>query len=283
MRNIFDLQTLAYMVAWVGLIVLQWCCGFVWWQYALLLFFCIGMQVIHHNHVHLGIWRSNRLNWLTSLFISVSTAVPGAMMIGGHLKNHHVHHHGPDDITRTYRFGGDHNHLLGYLLHPFQAFFALLPVFWSDFLNGLPKRSRFSRRISLEVILIFSLWILLGVLDWRKFLLLVWLPQMFGLHWLLGANYLQHAHCDDESESNYARNFTGAVNLLWFNIGFHTAHHDHPGAHWSVLRNLHREKYKDVDQSLCCPSFLGYVFRTFFLSMFFDSCRSRSLKRATST
>ena len=135
----------------------------------------------------------------------------------------------------------------------------------------------------MEVILIFSLWIVLGAINWQQFLILVLLPQLFGLHWLLGANYFQHAHCDDQSEANYARNFTGAINFLWFNIGFHTAHHDFPAAHWSTLRKLHQEQCKDVDQDLCCPSFFGYIVRTFFLSLFFDSCRSRSLKQATQT
>lgn len=283
LRNILDTQSLAYMGLYVALIAGQWFGGFTWWQYAGLLFFSIGMQVIHHNHVHLGIWRSNKLNRLTSLFISVTTAVPSAMMIGGHIKNHHVHQHGPEDHTRTYRFGGDHNHFPGYVLHPFQAFFTLIPIFWKDFLGGIPKRSRFSRQLALEVSLIFAAWILLAGMNWQNFLLFVLLPQLFGLHWLLGANYLQHAHCDDASDVNYARNFTGVVNWFWFNIGYHTAHHDHPGAHWSTLRKIHDENCEQVDSKLCCSSFVSYVLRTFFLSIVFDSCRSRSLKQVIST
>jgi len=283
MRNVFDLQSLTYLTLYVGLILVQWMWGFSWWQYGALLFCSIGMQIFHHNHIHLGIWRSQKLNRLTNLLISVTTAVPSSMMIGGHVKNHHVHQHGPEDHTSTWKFGGDHNHLTGYLLHPFQAFFTLIPIFWVQFKEGWPERTKFSRHLMVEVVLLFAAWTLLAIVDWEKWLLLVVLPQLFGLHWLLGANYFQHAHCDDESKVNYARNFVGPINLIWMNIGFHTAHHENPGAHWSTLKELHNANCREVDRALNQKSFFGYVARTFFLSIFFQSFRSRSFRRQTST
>jgi len=280
MKNWYDLQSLTYVIVYVALIVAQWILGFSWPLYAIVMFCAVGIQVVHHNHIHLGIWNSKRLNMLTNLVISVTSAVPSATMHGGHLKNHHVHQHGPQDVTRTYRFGGDHNHLLGYVLHPFQAFCVLIPKFSLDFLDQWPRRTRFSRDLLLQVCLISIVWCALLFLDWQKFLLLVLAPQAFGLHWLLGSNYFQHAHCDDASEVNYARNFTGAVNWFLLNIGFHTAHHDHPKAHWSSLRKLHLERCQDIHPSLCCKSFLIYVARVFFLSPFVPSLRSQSLRNS---
>lgn len=278
MRNLYDLQSLAYLFAYMALMVFLWFAGFVWWAYLALLFFAIGLQVIHHNHVHLGIWYSKTANVLTSQMISVMTAVPTAMMYGGHIKNHHTHQHGPDDHTRTYRFGGDHNHFLGYLLHPFLAFFVLIPIFWQDYKRGISSGNRFSRDMTIQVVSIFLLWIVLALLDWQKFLAFVLVPQLFGLHWLLASNYFQHAHCDDASEVNYARNFTGAVNWFWFNIGFHTAHHDHPRVHWSELRKLHAENYHKVHPSLNCRSFVVYFVKTLVLGPLIPACRSRSLR-----
>ena len=278
MKHWSDLLSLTYIVLYVAFIVAQWILGFSWILYVGVLFFVIGIQVIHHNHIHLGIWNNKRINNFTNLTISVLTAVPSAMMYGGHLKNHHVHQHGPKDVTRTYRFGGDHNHLLGYVLHPFQAFSVLIPKFFWDFLDQYPRRTRFSKDLLLQVFLIGIVWVGLLALDWQKFLLFVLLPQAFGLHWLLGSNYFQHAHCDDASEVNYARNFTGAVNWFWFNIGFHTAHHDHPRAHWSTLRKLHYEQSLEIHPSLCCSSFFSYVLQVFVLSPFVPSLRSQSLR-----
>src|SRR5256885_13103431 len=55
--------------------------------------------------------------------------LPDALPISAHVANHHRFRHGPRDMARTYRFGGDHNHLLGYLLHPLQAGWVLYPLF----------------------------------------------------------------------------------------------------------------------------------------------------------
>ena len=282
MRNLYDIQSVAYLFSYITLMTYLWYFGFAWWAYLGLLFFSVGIQVVHHNHIHLGIWRNRRLNYATNLLITLISAVPSAMMVGGHLRNHHVHQHGPDDHTRTYRFGGDHNHLLGYLLHPIQAFFVLIPIFWRQFLEGLPIRSRYSRDLLVQVLLIFLSWALLLYVDWRKCALFVILPQLFGLHWLLGANYFQHAHCDDQSSENYARNFTGAVNWIWFNIGFHTAHHDQPSVHWTQLPQIHQAKCHQLEPCLNQKSFVVYVAKTFLLGPFLPGLRSRSLRRPAS-
>jgi fatty acid desaturase len=278
MRNPRDLQSLLYLVLYVALIAVQWVFGFSWVLFGVLLFITVGLEIIHHNHVHLGIWTSKPLNRATNYLISVLTAIPSAMVESGHLKNHHVHQHGPLDVTRTYRFGGDHNHFWGYVLHPFQAFAVLVPMFWQQFVEGLPKRSRFSRDLLLQLTLILATWSVLAAIDWRKFLLLVLVPQAVGWHWLLASNYFQHAHCDDQSEANYARNFTGFINWFWFNIGFHTAHHDHPAAHWSTLRRLHTSDYQHVDPRLNHKSFVVYFAKTLILSPLVPGLRSESLR-----
>ena len=277
-RNLYDIQSLAYLVTHVALIVFQWLVGFHWWAYLSLLFLSIGIQIVHHNHVHLGIWFSKKANFATSLAITILTGVPTAMVFSGHIKNHHVHQHGPKDHTRTYRFGGDHNHLWGYLLHPFQSFGVLIPEFWREFIEDFAVRTRFVKEISLQVILVGIVWSTLLILDWQKFLLFVLVPQLFGLHWFLGANYIQHAHCDDASKFNYARNFTGVINWVWFNIGFHTAHHDHPKSHWSELRKLHAEKVELIDERLNESSFAIYVLKTYFLGSMVPGFGTKTLR-----
>ena len=97
------------------------------------------------------------------------------------------------------------------------------------------------------------------------------------LHALLGANYFQHAHADGRSRWNYARNFTGAVNWLYFNIGFHTAHHERPREHWSCMPELHRRLRERVDPALEERSFLIYLLRVMLLGTLVPRFRSRSL------
>ena len=82
-----------------------------------------------------------------------------------------------------------------------------------------------------------------------KALVFVIVPQLHGLHWLLATNYLQHAHADGGpgrgAALSYARNFEGLLNPLLFNIGLHTAHHEHSRAHWAELTELHYGRYRD--------------------------------------
>ena len=132
-------------------------------------------------------------------------------------------------------------------------------------------------------------WTFLLLLDWRKALLFVIVSQLHGLHWLLATNYLQHAHADGRPLSraqrktdgialNYARNFEGLVNPLLFNIGLHTAHHEHPQAHWSALTGLHRRLYRHrVHPALNEGGLLPYMGRVFVLGLFARRARTQPL------
>lgn len=281
LHNRRDWQSVLYLVAQPLLMIYLWHAGLASWLswliYGLVFFLSLGIGVIHHNHTHLKMWRNKYLNRLTDFWITLLQGHPTFVFYPSHIANHHRYHHGERDEARTYRFGGDHNHLLGYLLHPFQAVWVLYPLF-IRWLLRLRLRSRGAFYYCLaQYLAVFLLWLGLAWLDWQKFLLFVLIPQLHGLHWLLATNYLQHAHADGHSSINYARNFAGWVNPLLFNIGLHTAHHHHPRAHWSDLSRLHL-KYRDVvHPALNAGPLTPYMFRTFVLSLLLPRWRSQSL------
>ena len=261
-----DLQSLAYMALYPALIAWQWIHGIQWPLYLLMLVLSVGLAVVQHNHTHLRMWRWKPLNRLTDAYLSVLQGIPSFVFFPSHIGNHHRFNHGPEDETRTYRFGGHHNHLLGYLLHPFQALFVVVPTS----LRYLKKRTKKSDYQPIfEMILIVSSVIILASMNLQLWLILVFLPQMHGLHWLLGANYLQHAgarpssgpEASQPSLLDYSRNFTGAVNLIWLNIGYHSAHHESPRSHWSDLPRLHGESETEIPSWLIERSLLLYIFR----------------------
>ena len=291
LRHWRDWQSRAYLVALPALAAWQWMNGFNVLLYALMLFLTLGIGVIHHNHVHLRMWRGRRMNRLTDFWITLLQGHPTFVFWPAHVANHHRHRHGPKDVARTYRFGGDTNHLWGYLLHPFQAVWVLVPVF-VDWLARLRAHRRGAWRYCIaQYIVWLGSWALLLAVDWRKALLFVIVPQLHGLHWLLATNYLQHAHADGRKPSreealrdtprrrlNYARNFEGLVNPLLFNIGLHTAHHENPHAHWSELTQLHRTRYRaQVDPVLNEGGLVPYMVRVFVLGTVWPRFRSRSL------
>jgi fatty acid desaturase len=291
LRHWRDWQSLAYLIALPALATWQWFHGFHWLLYAAMLFLTLGVGVIHHNHTHRRLWHGRWPNRLTDMVITVLQGHPGFVFWPAHVANHHRHRHGPQDVARTYRFGGDTNHLMGYLLHPLQAGWVLYPLFVAWLVKLRQHGPGAFRYCMAQYAVWLGSWALLLALDWRKALLFVIVPQLHGLHWLLATNYLQHAHADGRpmpqkgacrdtrgTALNYARNFEGLVNPLLFNIGLHTAHHEHPHVHWSELGSLHHRLYRQrVDPALSEKGLVPYMLRVFVLGAFWPRFRSRSL------
>jgi fatty acid desaturase len=133
----------------------------------------------------------------------------------------------------------------------------------------------------LQYVLVFGLWITLAIIDYKKWLILVLLPQLHGLHWLLATNYLQHAHADGTTSNgyNYARYFYGLLNPLLFNIGLHTAHHENPRAHWAQLISLDEDYKKCVAPGLQERSLFGYMVRVYVLGIFYSRWRTQTFHK----
>jgi fatty acid desaturase len=94
-------------------------------------------------------------------------------------------------------------------------------------------------------------------------------------------NYIQHVHADPWSEHNHSRNFVGkSSNWLVFNNGFHTAHHESAGLHWSKLPEAHAKIAHLIDPELQQPSIIRFCIRSYFLGMFSDRFRTHQVGRA---
>ena len=71
LRHWRDWQSLAYLAALPALAAWQWVRGFDVLLYGLMLFLTLGVGVIHHNHVHLRMWRGRRMNRFTDFWITL--------------------------------------------------------------------------------------------------------------------------------------------------------------------------------------------------------------------
>ncbi len=281
LRNRADVRSIAYLLAMPLLVAILWNTGVhtlaQYGLYGLLLFLSVAVGVVHHHHAHLRMWKSKHCNRATDFAITLLQGHPTFVFYAAHNANHHRYHHGPKDLARTYRFGGDTNHLLGYIAHPFQATWVLYPLFF-QWLGRIRRRAPWVFVYCLrQYAVLGALWATLASMDMEKFLMLVLLPQLVGLHWLLATNYLQHAHADGKSPINFARNFSGLLNPLCFNIGLHTAHHLHPRVHWTQLPALHQRYASQVHPHLNAGPLLPYMVRTFLIGIFSSAARSSSL------
>ncbi len=169
---------------------------------------------MHHNHAHVAIWHWPIFNMLTDYWFTLFQGHPGYVFYPTHLKNHHRYINSDKDYTRTYRYRDDNN-LFGLMVHPLESACTLVPVIRMYLCMLKQKlRAQFYHVMSHYCFLILGM-VLIFVLNWRKALLFVLIPQCAALFFLLVSNYLQHAYTDEKSIYNHSRNFVGLLNLLF--------------------------------------------------------------------
>jgi fatty acid desaturase len=217
------------------------------------------------------------MNVLTDYWLTVFYGFPIFAWVPTHNKNHHKLNNRAGDYTITYRVS-EKNNLLTLLSYPTisgfyqqKAIREYLKDTWHD------NRKRFYLCISQYAILIS--WIVSAFLiDWEKALLFVIIPQQISLFSVLIFNYVQHVHANEESEYNHSRNFTGFLNFLLFNNGYHTIHHEVAGLHWSKTPEEHKKIDHLIDKSLIERSFWWYIFRNYFLGLFYRKLKTNSMR-----
>lgn len=115
------------------------------------------------------------------------------------------------------------------------------------------------------VLLLFVLFCLM--MSPSKFFLFVLIPWLFGNFFLVLTNLFFHKGADPEEKINVSVNFINPLeNVLFFNGGFHTAHHLRPGAHWSELPNIHRQLVEGkIRSDLIENSLYAHIFKNYLL------------------
>lgn len=278
MRYLRDWQSITYLFALPAIVVWLWVQPhFNWVAYIVLLVIVVGVCCISHNHAHLPIWRNKWLNRLTDLWIGTLQGHPVYMFHPAHIKSHHRYNQGENDITGVLRYT-ESNNFLGYILFPFQVLPALREL-KKQYLHSLwcGNRRKFWWVIMLHVP-IYLLWLSALLVDPYKSLIYVFIPQVVGLHFLLASNYLQHSHAVANSHFNHSRNFIGAINMVWLNVGYHTAHHEHQELHWTRLPQLHKEISHFIEPRLNEKSLVWYALKTLLLGNFIKKFQSRPIE-----
>ena len=272
-----DRRSVFFMLLATGLLVVLWQMGseMSWplWiaVYLVQLQMAISASVMVHNHQHLGMWKNKWLNTFTDNWLTVLYGFPVFAWIPTHNTNHHVHINREEDYTKTYLFS-ESNNLWTVLTYPTRSG-ILQQKAVSKYFMELRKTDK--RKFIFHSIQIASLVIWVGaalILDWRKALLYVIIPQQLALFVVIFFNYIQHVHADEETKYNNSRNFTGPIlNFLLLNNGYHMAHHISPGVHWSKLKTKHEKIEHLIHPSLNEKNFNWFVFRVYILSLFMPS------------
>jgi len=270
-----DIKTLVFMAITTGLLFFQWSRPeFNWGLFILSCLMAISVTTIAHNHNHLPMWKSEVLNQLTDIWITLFYGYPAYAWIPTHNTNHHVHNNKEPDYTATYKVG-EGNNLMTLLVYPTysgmvqqRANVEYMKMLWNK------DRAKW-RHCMMQIAALILLYAGALFISWKKALLYIFIPHQVGLNTVLIFNYVQHVHADEDSTFNHSRNIVGwAMNAFLFNNGFHTVHHMQPKKHWSLTPSFHAQIANKIDPRLNEQSFFWFMFRTYVLSLFIPKFRT---------
>jgi beta-carotene hydroxylase len=272
-----DIKSLIYMAITTALLIVQWNLRvFNPYLFGVCLFMAVIVAVMAHNHNHLPMWKNKTLNILTDWWLTCFYGFPVWAWIPTHNKNHHRLNNKVGDYTITYRVS-ERNNLLTLLSYPsISGFFQQIVL--RAYLKEVKAKSKSQYYLCLAQIAVLIVFVATALLiDWRKALLYVVIPQQMSTFSVLIFNYVQHVHADEESETDHSRNFVGwAINFFLLNNGLHTVHHDKAGIHWSKVPAEHKKIVHTISPELIENNFWWYITRVYFLALFIPKYRTKT-------
>jgi fatty acid desaturase len=253
------------------------------------LYFGVSAAVIAHNHNHCPIFASKAANDWFGKWLSIFYGYPTFAWIPTHNLNHHKLVNKAGDATITWRFTNRHNVLVAATYFFVSAYYQRIPTnqFIARAKESNPKlyrmiRGQYAFWIAAHAVLIgvAIAWHGLG-LGLRVWFFAAALPALFALWAVHLFNYEQHVHTDPWSRYDHSRNFVSPVlNFLMFNNGYHTAHHENAGLHWSQLAKSDAEVAPHMHPSLREQSVWWYWVRQYLVAPFYPRLGTTQIGRA---
>jgi fatty acid desaturase len=259
------------------------------WTLPLSLYFGFCAGVFSHNQNHCPTFKGRRLNAFYAAWLSVFYGFPTFAWIPTHNLNHHKYVNKAGDATITWRYSKRNTWLIASTYYFVSAYWQSGPI--KEFIAKARAGNRaLYRQIILQYILVFgghaALFALAVALrGWATgslaYVLGFMVPALFAAWSMIFINYIQHVHCDPWSEHDHSRNFVSKLgNWLVFNNGFHTAHHESAGLHWSKLPEAHAKIAHLIHPELRQPSILGFCLKAYLLGAISDRWRTKQIGRA---
>lgn len=252
-------------------------------------YLAVSSATIAHNHQHCPTFVSKRWNQFFGDCLSVFYGYPTFAWVPTHNLNHHRYVNKPGDATITWRITNSHNLFVAVTYFFVSSYYQAQPI------NEFIKKARTSkpelyRSIIRQYVVSFgSQLAFLGLaialhgfsLGFFVWVFTLGLPAFFALWTVMLFNYEQHVHTDPWSDYNHSRNFVGRLlNFLLFNNGYHTAHHENAGLHWSQLPAAHAAIAEHIHPDLKQRSLWWYWLKQYFLSPLFPSLGTKQIGRA---
>jgi beta-carotene hydroxylase len=291
-RNAADYRTLLWVAIAVALVAVQFSNSQRLWIVLLApanAYFALCCGIIAHNHNHCPVFANRRMNDALGHVLSLFYGYPTFVWVPTHNLNHHKHVNRAGDATITWRYTNRHNLFVALTYFFVSAYFQAVPV--KAFIRKAKQGNRrLYRKIQWQYAVWIGVWLSLlglamGLQGWRIGLWIwgfsIGLPSLFTLWVIMFFNYEQHVHTDPWSAHNHSRNFTSkTLNFLLFNNGYHGAHHEQPGLHWSQLPAAYERIADQIHPDLVQRSMWWFIVKQFLLAPLSPRLGSRQIGRA---
>src|SRR5580704_5625210 len=259
------------------------------WLLPLTLYFGFCAGVFSHNHNHSPTFKSRKLNAFYSAWLSVFYGFPTFAWIPTHNLNHHKYVNKAGDATITWRYSKKNTWLT-------SSTYYFISAYWQGpLLTEYRAKARATnpglyRQIMVQTATVVGAHVSLLALGialrgWKMgafvYFFGFFASSLFANWSMIFINYIQHVHCDPWSEKNHSRNFVSKLgNFLVFNNGFHSAHHESAGLHWSKLPEAHAKIAHLIDPELNQASIFGFCIKAYLFGIFNDRFRTKQVGRA---
>jgi len=190
-----------------------------------------------HNHTHCPTFHRRFFNRLMDFWLTLLTGCSTSGIRAAHQVRHHGSNQSPEDFVRC---------SLVCEMPAWRALMCYVPKVLLETWRYMKSDMRLRKRVKLLKAVTqerLLLWVVMLFLVWHdtlRFLIFFGLPWLFGQWFLIAMNLPQHDGCDEASRWDHSRNVVGKWNnWIFLNNGYHTAHHEKPGLHWSLLPDWH--------------------------------------------
>lgn len=189
-----------------------------------------------HNHAHLSAFNWAPLNWVYDVLLTQNTGYPTSLWELHHNRGHHRHFLDRDRDVAAITYPGT-TRVMSRSMYALRGNLLIhrdaIRIGRDEARNG--RKSLLPKLLG-ESLVQTALTALLLAWNWQVALVFVVVPNFLSA-WLIWWQSYPHHHempCTDVYNGSMTVE-NPAYNRVTFNIGHHTAHHEKPTLHWSLL------------------------------------------------
>ena len=188
----------------------------------------------NHHHQHTSVFKNKITNRVLEFFYALHTGATSNVWVLHHNLGHHRHY--LDQELDQSRWKCKDNKTMGYWKYSLEV---TLTSYYRAWLVG-NKHKKQQKEFLIYGLITLSILIAITIYSPISALLLFILPMIISLFLTSQATFKHHSGLD--TKNKYEASYTDISkfwNLMTGNLGYHTAHHVKPNAHWSDLPLVH--------------------------------------------